>query len=281
MTLRLAHCFPTSVFLATLSALLASCGPSSESLKPAPGESKEVLYATGHRLYLRHELDSAVVVLRRASDLDSAYLPPVEDLASLYFDKGMKELEKSQGRKSNLMLARNFFARLEAKGTALAEVYERLCEISVALDDDRGFLRYARKDAEKYPFDRQYFNLGVAYFNVGDYANVVKTQREAAGKFKQSAYIGSFYRQLGRAYMKQERHQTAKQVFESGVKIIDQRIEELKTGAGEIKSTDAYRRLLDDKIGMLTSLRWLHQTYKEPDKLERVERLLKEAEQSR
>ena len=263
-----------------MASYLPSCGPSSESVKPGTG-TKENLYQRGHQLFLLRDLDSAAAVLGRASAMDTGYIPPVTDLASLFYDLGMKEPENSPGRAAHLKTARNYFARIEARGGAESEVYERLCEISVLLEDDGGFLRYARRNAEKYPFDRQYFNLGLAYFNVGDFSNVVKTQKEATEKFKQSPYIGSFYRQLGRAYMKQDRHQTAERTFESGVQIVDQRMGELKKAGTEHKSTDAYRRLLDDKIGMLTSLKWLHYTYKEAEKLERVERQLKEAEQSR
>ena len=58
---------------------------------------------------------------------------------------------------------------------------------------------------------------------------------------------------------------------------MDVRLTELKKGGGDYKMGDGYRRLMDDKIGMLLALKKLHQTYREPEKLERVERLLKEA----
>ena len=46
---------------------------------------------------------------------------------------------------------------------------------------------------------------------------------------------------------------------------------------GEYKSSEEYLRLMDDKIGMLLSLKRLHQTYGAADKLEHVEQQLKEA----
>ena len=259
--------------------LLASCGSSPEVVKPAAvPATKEALYEEGHQLYRRQQYDSAAVLLRRAVSMDSLFLPPVQDLASLYYDLGMRDpADGSPGRLEKLHEAKRYFASLEARGNHDAEIYERLCEISVALEDDRSFLKYAKKNAEKYPFDRQYYNLGLASFGAGDYAGTVRTQKEAAEKFKQSPYVGGYYRQTGRAYMKMDRDQTAERTLTAGVQVVDARIAEMKKGGGDYKATDAYRRLADDKIGMLLLLKRLHQTYKAADKLEQVELQLKEA----
>jgi len=56
-------------------------------------------------------------------------------------------------------------------------------------------------------------------------------------------------------------------------KRVDASLAQLKKG----KSSPDYRRLMDDKIGMLLSLKRLHQIYREADKLEEVEKELKEA----
>ena len=155
-------------------------------------------------------------------------------------------------------------------------VYERLCELSVVLDDNRSFLKFAKKNAEKYPYDRQMYNLGIAYYETGDHASVIKTMKEAAQKFKISPYIGGFYRQLGLSYMKMDRDQTAVRTLETGVQIVDGRLADLRK-SGADPSTSEERRLFEDRVGMLTSLRKLHQIYKERAKLEKVERLLREA----
>jgi hypothetical protein len=60
------------------------------------------------------------------------------------------------------------------------------------------------------------------------------------------------------------------------LKATDGRITALKNGGGDYKSTDAYRRLHEDKVQMLLILKQLHTTYKAQDKLEQVERQLKE-----
>jgi tetratricopeptide (TPR) repeat protein len=157
------------------------------------------------------------------------------------------------------------------------EVYERLCELSVALGDEQGFARYARKSAERYPYDRQYYNMGIALFGIDDWAGVVTSQKEAIDKFPRSQYVGSFYRQLGRAYEQQKRDQTAERTFTAGIQVVDDRIADLKRPGSDAKSAEKIRRLTDDKIAMLLSLKKLHQTYKASEKLEQVERQLREA----
>ena len=76
--------------------------------------------------------------------------------------------------------------------------------------------------------------------------------------------------------MKIERDQTAERTFAAGLKAIAGRIGELrKTNVG-YTTTAEYSRLSEDKIGILVSLKGLHQTYKATEKLQEVERELKE-----
>ncbi len=267
--------------LLVLLVLLAvqSCGPGGETSRPAaPPEPMEHLYQRGHQLYLEMRLDSAAKVLRLAAAQDSTYIPTLTDLASLHYDLGLKEEGESNPRRlEQFRASRSYFAKVEARGVHESNVYERLCELSLALNDSKGFLKYAKKNVEYFPYDRQYYNLGLAYFEAEDYNGVVKSQKEAAEKFKQSFYIGGFYRQMGRAYGKIGRDQTAERTYTTGVLAVDVKLAELRKGGGDYKAGDGYHRLMDDKIGMLLALKKLHQTYKEPEKLERVERQLKEA----
>ena len=268
-----------SNLLVVLLGLVASCGPAPETVKPTPAlETKEDMYRSGHQLYLEQQFDSAQIMLRKAVALDASYVPPLTDLAQMHYDLGMRETgEKNPKRLEQFKKARDYFAKIDALGNKESDLYERLCELSYALDDDRAYVKYTKKNAEAYPYDRQYFNLGSAYFMTGEYQNVIKTQKEAIEKFKGSPYIGSFYRQLGRAYMKIDRDQTAERTFDMGIRTVDATIAELKKTNSHHEATDVFRRLMDDKIGMLVSLKGLHQTYKAMEKLKQVERQLQEA----
>ena len=262
----------------SLSVALWSCGPSGETGRPTGLATKESLFRAGHELYLMQEFDSALVLLKRSAACDSSYVSPLADLAALYHDLGTQQHgEKNPKRLEYFRASRSYFARMEALGMREADIYERLCELSVVLDDDRTFLKYARKNAELYPYDRQYYNLGVASFGAGEYQNVIRTQKEALQKFKQSPYLGGFYRYMGHAYMKVDRDQTAERVLTTGVQAVGARIGELKKGGGNYTMTEEFRRLNDDKIGMLLLLKRLHQVYKAGDKLEQVECQLREA----
>ena len=258
-----------------MGALFPSC-TSRDSASNVVVQSKEALFSEGHRLYLIRSFDSAQVTLQRSSAMDSTYSDPIADLAALHFDLAMAEpSEKSPARIAHLKAARKYFIRLETLGNTDFETYDRLCQIANALDDDRLFLRYAKKSADQYPHDRQYYNLGLAYFNVEDYQNVIKSQKVALEKFKQSVYLGGFYRQLGRAYTKIERNQTAMQVMETGIKEIDGRLAAMKR-EGKAASADV-ARLKDDKIAIMQILQRLYKTYHENEKLKVVEGLLKDS----
>jgi tetratricopeptide (TPR) repeat protein len=184
--------------------------------------------------------------------------------------------EEGPRRRDNFRSAREFLARAENLGYREAAGYDRLCEICTELEDARGFLRYAKKNAELYPYDRQYYNLGVAYFGVEEWAGVVKSQREASEKFGESPYTGAYYRQMGRAYMKMDRDQTAERTFAAGVQAADAAMAGMKK-SGRGAGSEEQKRLQDDKIGMLLLLKRLHITYRESEKLAQVERQLREA----
>lgn len=259
-----------------LLAVLAGCGPTGETPRPELAPlTRDELYRSGHQLYLESRYDSAAVLLQRALSMDTGFVEPVRDLAQLFFESGMRMPEKSKERTEHLRAARKYFVRLDAMGDRTPEMYERLCELSVALNDDRNFVRYAKKNSEVSPHDRQFFNLARAYFEVGDYQSVIKSTKESINRFKDSPYVTSFYRLLGRSYMKVDRDQTAEKALVAGVKEANVRLDELrKQGGGQ--GSDQWRRAHDDKINMLLALKQLHTTYRAEDKLRQVERQLKE-----
>jgi tetratricopeptide (TPR) repeat protein len=234
------------------------------------------VYRTGHRYYLEQQTDSAVVWLRRAEAMDSAFVDPVQDLAQLYYEQGLRAGEKSRERQDAFRSSRRAFARLEALGKRESEVYERLCELSMALNDDQGFLRYAKKNAERYPYDRQHYNLTRAYFDTGDFQSVIKSAKEGIDTYRDSHYLTSYYRILGRAYMKIGRDQTAEKTLSAGLNVANARLGELKKSGAAYKSGDGYRRAHDDKVNMLLLLKQLHTTYRAAEKLQQVDRMLRE-----
>lgn len=260
------------------------CGPSIEiSKSPTPSlDTKEAWYDTGHQFYVNQNYDSADVYLQKAATMDASYLAPVSELAEMHYSLGMQQQgEKNPRRLSHFKKAFGYFEKLEAHGSKDSEIYERLSELSNALNDDQALVKYAKKNADAYPYERQFFNLGFAYFQAGDYQNVIKSQKDAIEKFKGSTYLGSFYRQLGRAYMKVDRDQTAERTFDAGLKAADAVIAEQKRSNARFASTEEYRRLVDDKIGMLISLKKLHQIYHADEKLRKVEEELQELEKAR
>lgn len=259
-----------------LVALLAGCGPAAETSRPEPAPmTKEGLYRTGHQLYMESRYDSAAVLLQRACRLDSAFVEPVRDLAQLHYEWALRAPEKSRQRTEHLRTSRTYFVRLDALGDRSSDIYERLCEISITLNDDRSFVKYARKNADIYPYDRQLFNLARAYFEIEEYQNVIKSAKESIERFKGSPYVTSYYRLLGRSYMKIGRDQTAEKALAAGVREADVRLGELgRQGTGQ--SNDSWRRAHDDKINMLLALKQLHTTYHADDKLKQVEQQLKE-----
>ncbi len=251
----------------------SSCTTGKEAtVTPRSNVGTEVnLDLRGHAFYTLGEFDSAAAVFQRLLKLDPENKIALRDLGNMQYDLAtMDNDEKSPSRIEHLRTSRRYYAQLEQLGEHDLELYDRLCETSLALRDNKGFLSYAKESAGRYPFDRQYHNLGLAYFDFGDYQSVIKVEKEAIEKFKTSPYLSSYYRQLGRAYMKVDRDQTAERILEEGVDIANMRLQ----GRAE---PDDYRRLMEDKTGMLLSLKRLYQTYHKEDKLKAVERQLLEA----
>ncbi len=261
-----------------LALVVASCGGSNESgvaTSESPLTRRDRLFREGHQLYMTRSYDSAAVVLGNVLAIDSSFVDALSDLGMLHYELAMAAgSDAGKARNRHLIQARDYLARAEQVSTPDEGVYERLCEISVTLGDDKGFLRYARKSADRFPFERQYYNLGLAYFGVGEYQSVVRTQKDAIEKFKKSAYLGGYYRQLGRAYMKLDRDQTAQRTLEAGLNAVDGR---LGASGSDRPAADAVRRLTDDRNAILQLLRRLYTTYHLDDKLKNVERRLSEA----
>jgi tetratricopeptide (TPR) repeat protein len=267
------------LLLAVVALMLVACSSSVETPRPSaiPAVTmKEMVYEQGHRLYADRQFDSAAVLLRKSAAMDPAYQAPLTDLAEMYYLLGLRQ-EQSKARWQYLKESQHYFQQLEALGRNDAEIYERLCEVSNLLEDHQAFLKYARKSADAFPYDRQYFNLALAYFNVGDYQSVIKTQKTATQKFAFSPFIGGFYKYLGRAYMKVDRDQTAERTFGAGVQAVDAKMRELADMGGEYETSDDYGRLLSDKIDMLLLLKKLHEIYGAKEKLQTVERQLRDA----
>jgi tetratricopeptide (TPR) repeat protein len=263
-----------SAFLAglTCALVLASCTTSEKTAvtPPAP-ETSVSLEFRGHQLYATGRFDSASAVLQRLLALDPANKTALRDLGNLHFEQAaMDRDEKSAGRTEHLKTSRRYLSDLERQGEHDTELYDRLCEASLTLGDNKGFLTYAKKSVERYPFDRQYHNLGLAHFNVGDYQSAIKVEKEAIEKFRSSAYISSYYRLLGRAYMKVDRDQTAERALEEGLKIVNERLK-------SAPAPDDAHRMSDDKIGILISLKQLFTTYHKDEKLKEANRQLQEA----
>jgi tetratricopeptide (TPR) repeat protein len=258
---------------------VAGCGPSTETsrVEPVPIPlTKEGLYVRGQQLWIDRQADSAAAYFLRSASMDSSFQQPLRDLAQMQYERALQEPEKSRKRTELLRASRAQWIRLETRGLHEADVYERVCELSSTLGDDRTFLTYAKKNAELYPYDRQVFNLARAYYDIEDFQGVIRTAKDAVEKYKESQYVSSFYRIMGKAYTKIDRDQTAERVLVTGLKATDVRIAAVKDAGGDYRATDAYRRLHEDKIQMLLILKQLHTTYKAQDKLQQVERQLKE-----
>jgi tetratricopeptide (TPR) repeat protein len=262
-----------AVLVALLTLFLSSCstGGSTSGTSGSEVENEVNLDVRGHHYYMAGQFDSASAVYQRLLKVDPENTIALRDLGNLHFELAMKDRDKkSPSRLQHLRASRRYFGELEGLGEHDLELYDRLCETSLALQDSKSFLTYAKRSVDRYPFGRQYYNLGLAYYEVGDYQSAIQTQKEAIGKFQTSLYLTSFYRQLGRAYMKVDRDQTAERTLEEGLKIVNRRLE-------ETTSPDEFRHYRDDKVGILLSLKRLYLTYHEDGKLGEVERQLQEA----
>lgn len=264
--------------------VLGGCGPAKEATTPPPPPASvpaaEVFVREARRLHADGKADSALKALDRALQADSAYRPALQHKALLCYDAVMREQGKTARQLRAARNAMEAYERLERQGVSESDVYERLCELADLLGDRRTFLRYAKKNAELYPYDRQVYNLGVALCEAGDYSGAIRILKESVGKFPASLYIGGLYRQLGRAYAGIDRDQTAERTYTAGLAAVNARLAAV-SGGGNVSGATDRRRLLDDKIALLLALKKLHQTYKQADRLRDVERQLKEAGYSR
>jgi TolA-binding protein len=275
MTRRLA--WPAGILILCLS----GCGPAKETSTPpvpaAAPRTAEMFTLEGRRLYAAGEIDSAATALAEALRMDSTYRPALEQKALMFYDLVMREQGDARRRMEASLTARNAYMQLERMGIKESDVYERISELSNILGDDKTLLHYAKKNAEQFPYDRQYYNLGLAFIRTGDYNGAITLLKGCTEKFPSSAFIGGFYRQLGKAYASVDRDQTAERTYGAGVKAVNALLAESGT-AGNAAAVRADRqRLTDDKIAMLLALKKLHQRYRHEEQLKDVERQLKEA----
>jgi tetratricopeptide (TPR) repeat protein len=239
------------------------------------------MFAAGREFYAEQRYDSAEAYFKKAAALDSKYIEPLNAIAQLHYVVGMQQPgEKNPARLKHFRTSFAYFAKVEMLGSSDAELYERLSELSNTLGDERALLRYAKRNAELYPYERQHLNLGYAYSQSGDHQSAIRLLKEAVQKFTGSHYIGSLYLALGRAYTKVDRDQTAERTFEQGLRATDTVLIEVRN-MSKGREDEALRRLLDDKRSLLMSLKALHQRYKSADKLRSVEDQLRNLEGGR
>jgi tetratricopeptide (TPR) repeat protein len=211
MTLRL---------LAVVAAMvLAGCGASRESAESPSPVTGAALGLEGKRLLAMGKTDSAVAVLSEALALDSSNSVVREDLALARY---LMSLQGDSVTRVSLMRgAYVAYADLENRGATEMPVYDRLCELAQSIGDTAGFIHYATRAAERYPYDRQMLNLGTAQLAAGRYRQVIESQKEALERFPESAYRSGYYRLLGQAYVRVDRYQTAQRVLAEGVEEAD------------------------------------------------------------
>lgn len=247
------------------------CGTTKEGSSSAPPlpETKESLYTRGHVLYQEGRHDSAAHYLERSRALDRAFLPPLNDLAEIYYVAGMAGAGNE--RESNLRAALGCFEALDSLGQADETTYDRLTELSYQLGETDVFLFYAEKQIARYPGDRQSYNLGLAYFGSGRFQKVIETQKEAIEKYPHSPYIAGFYRLLGDGYFGIDRQQSAERTYEEGVRVVPERVRGMKEADTEFIATTEYRHLADNYKAMLTSLKKIYRLHGKQDKLKQLE----------
>jgi len=258
-----------------------SCGPSAttnEAVRPsAPATiDRETLFRIGQEFFVERTFDSAAVYYRKSLALDSTYGPPLGGLAQLHYDLAMQNPNRNDPvRMREFRASLGYYMRMETLGHTDGEMYDRLSELTYTLGEKELFLNYVKKNIGESPDDRQYFNLGLAYGQVGDYANVIKSQKEAIERFKFSRFIGSFYKQLGNAYLEVDRQQSAERTFSAGVEAVNERISAMVKSTSASASDADVERLKEERLFMLRSLRKIYRIHGQDDRLQEVERQLK------
>jgi tetratricopeptide (TPR) repeat protein len=264
MTLRL--------LAAVVAMVLAGCGASRETAESPSPVSGTALGLEGRRLLTMGKTDSAVAVLSEALALDSSNRSVREDLALARYQKSLQG--DSLRRVSLMRDAYLAYAELEERGATDMPVYDRLCELAQSIGDTAGFLLYARRAVERYPYDRQMLNLGTAQLAAERYRQVIESQKEALERFPGSSYRSGYYRLLGQAYVRVDRYQTAQRVLAEGVEEAENALAGLRADGPDPATL---RRIEQDRIAMLLSLQRLYTIYQEQEKLMEVERRLKSA----
>ena len=258
---------------AILAVVVAGCTGSQNAVESSLPPTSAALAREGSRLLALGKADSATVVLVQALAVDSSNSGARADLALARYQRASRGDSTEQLKL--MREAYEAYADLENRGSTEMAVYDRLCELAQLTEDTAGFLHYAHRAAEHYPYDRQMLNLGRAQLGAGLYGEVVQTQKEAIKRFPDSPYRSGFYRLLGQAYVRVDRYQTAQRVFAEGV-------EEAEKAIAVFSSSDqdpaTLSRIEHDRIAMLVSLRRLYTIYDEHEKLRDVERRLKETD---
>lgn len=254
------------------------CSHRTELEKSAPSiETSRSLLQKGRQFFAMQEFDSAEIFLGRSLALDPTNTDALVEIGGVHHGIGRASTGARAVMRQHYLKSLVYLARAESLGVSSSEVLERLCEIAVELEDRGAFLRYAKKNATLFPYDRQAFNLGLAHFENDEFREAIEVLKTAVERFTQSPFIGSMYRVMGRAYMKLQRNQTAERTFIVGIQAVEDRLRSLGGRPPEEKNRDDVRRLREDRVGMLMSLKGLHQIYQDHEKLRAVEQKLREA----
>lgn len=251
---------------------LAGCSGTRTAVEPTVRSSALPPALEGKRLLAEGHVDSAVVVLTEALREDSTDNGVREDLAFARYQRVLQS--DTAGRGALVVDAYAAYADLEARGNTEMLVYDRLCELAQSIGDTAGFLQAASRAVERYPYDRQFFNLGSAQLAAQRYREVFASQKEAIDRFRDSPYLSGFYRLLGQAYIRVDRYQTAQKVLADGVQEADRIHAAVEASGGEAVSL---QRIDRDRMAMLQSLERLYTIYDDHEKLKEVQDRLKRA----
>ena len=261
---------PFQAALYSLIIVVMGCGTATKTTTPsAAPETRESLYARGHALYAEGRHDSAMVYLERSRSLDPTYLPPLNDLAEIYYVAGATGQESE--REKNMRAALGCYAAIDSLGHGNEATFDRLTELSHNLGETGLFLSYSEKQVRLYPGDRQLYNLGLAYFGSGNFQKVVDTQKGAIGKYPHSPYIAGFYRLLGDAYFSIDRQQSAERTYEEGLHAVDKSVKGMKEANPGFIETAEYRQLAGNYKAMLASLKKIYRLHGKQERLRELE----------
>jgi len=261
---------PSHAVLYSMTLVVMGCGTATKTTTPdAAPETRESLYARGHAWYAEGRHDSATVYLERSRSVDPTYLPPLNDLAEIYYVAGAAGQESE--RRKNMRAALGCYAAIDSLGHADEATYDRLTELSHSLGDTDLFLFYSEKQVRHYPGDRQLYNLGLAYFGSGNSQKVIETQKGAIGKYPHSPYLAGFYRLLGDGYFNIDRQQTAERTYEEGLHAVDESVRRMKEANPGFTETAEYIQLAGNYRAMLASLKKIYRLHGKQDKLSELE----------